>query len=255
MAKRQGSVSFSCSGWQITLYEDGTGPTGPDWEREMAAYISRFANPDSILKDDHRAMVGTVDLDGVRYVVKKFTIQETWFWFRFTSLFFPTLGEIASRNGLRLSEAGILTPRPTLLMQRTRRGMVLESWLVYQFLEGQSLTADDVGDMVSFVKRMHQAGWVHRDPHPSNFIRTSQGVATIDPIKARHRPIPYLKAYDLVLMTRDMPSAPELYGRNRLGFWYKVARCGHALLRFYRGLKHFARRSMGLPGSGGGYLQ
>ena len=216
----------------------------------MAAILPRLNAPDTVLKQDHRARVGVIELNGVRYVVKRFTIQSNWFWFQLASLFFPDVGEIAYRNGIELAKAGVPTPRPALLMQRIRRGMVVESWLVYRFLEGELLTAGDAGEIVAFIKRMHNAGWVHRDPHPSNFIRQSTDggqVAALDPIRARRSRSPYRRAYDVMLLARDMPAAPELYGRRNLGFWLMVAGSVHALFGIYRQVKYLVRRVVGTP--------
>jgi serine/threonine protein kinase len=115
-------------------------------------------------------------------------------------------------------------------------------------MEGAALSEDDDAEIVSFVKNMHGAGWVHRDPHPANFIRTDQGVATIDPIKVRQTRSPYLRAYDVVLMEHDMPNATELYGRSELHGWYHLARIGHGLLCGYRLVKHALQRLLGIAG-------
>lgn len=242
MADRQESVRFRYSGWRVSVHENGAEPNGPDWQREFSSLLSKMENPDIILKHDHRAEVGTFNIGDVRYVIKKFTQQNTRLWFRLTSVFFSALGEIACRNALEMDADGIYTTRPVLLMQQIHNRMVTSSWLVYRFIDGQFLTRDNAQDIVAFVKNMHHAGWVHRDPHPGNFIRTSNGIATIDPIKARHSRSRYLRAYDVVLMEHDIPSAPDIYGRENLGIWFFTAKIGHTLLKLYRALKYLLRR-------------
>ena len=236
------------AGWQIEVHENGTHPAGPDWKREFSSLLQKLEHPECIIKHDHRGEVGTFNVDGIRYVVKKFTFQSTRLWFRLVSVFFPTLGEIACKNGLGLNADGIQTPRPALLMQQLKNGMVTSSWLVYRFLDGEILSEDNADEIVPFVKYMHGAGWVHRDPHPANFIRTDQGVATIDPIKVRQTKNPFLRAYDVVLMEHDMPNAPELYGRDELRSWYQIAKTGHWFVRFYRAIKHGLQRLLGIAG-------
>ena len=250
MSRGSQGKRFNQAGWQVAVHENGFQPTGPDWVNQFSELLTRLENPDTVLKHDHRGEVGTFDIDKIRYVIKKFTLQETRLWFRLSSMLFPTLGEIACRNGLELTSDGINTPRPVLLMQRTRNKMIVSSWLVYRFIEGGLMTEQDDEDIVMFVKGMHQSGWIHRDPHPGNFIRTLEGVATIDLIRARQSESRFLRAYDVVLMEHDMPDALDIYGRGELGFWFSAAKLGHSLVRIYRHLKHGLRHIIGISNSG-----
>ncbi|HHE46261.1 MAG TPA: hypothetical protein ENL08_00985 [Bacteroidetes bacterium] len=245
MTPRRESIVFSDSGWEVEVHENGAKPVGPAWDKEFSSLLVRLEKPDRILKHDHRGEIGTLEIGDVRYVVKKFTFQSTRLWFRFSSVFLPTLGEIACRNSLSLASDGIATPLPVLLMQQKRNNMVVSSWLVYRFMEGEILTSDNVHEIVDFVKGMHESGWVHRDPHPANFIRTENGIATLDAIKVRHSRSRYLRAYDVILMEHDMPSAPDIYGRDELGLWYFGAKAGHNCIRIYRVIKNGLRKMLG----------
>jgi len=244
--ERLQAIRFNYLKWQVSVHENGSEPPGPEWQKEFVNLIGKLQNPETILKHDHRSEVGTFTIDEVKYVVKKFTLQGTRLWFRLTSLFFPALGEIACRNSINLNSDGIFTPNPVLLMQQTANRTVVSSWLVYRYLDGQEMTSLDAPGIVSFVKQMHNNGWVHRDPHPANFLITENGIATLDPLRAKKTTSSYLRAYDVVLMEHDMPSAPELYGRMELGLWFPLAVAGHNLVRFYRLLKYSIRRLFGI---------
>ncbi|MCF7810106.1 hypothetical protein K9N50_03865 [bacterium] len=246
MNEHQKKVKFNYLNWQVSVHENGSKPPGPDWQNEFENLIKILKNPQTILKHDHRSVVGTFNIGNVKYVVKKFTLQGTRLWFRLTSLLFPALGEIACRKSINLISDGINTPEPVLLLQQTRNHVVIESWMVYRFLEGQAMTSLDAPEIVTFVKQMHEFGWVHRDPHPANFIRTKNGVAALDPIRVKKTSSRYLRAYDVVLMEHDMPSAPALYGRAELGFWFQLAVIGHNLVRAYRLTKYAVRRLLGI---------
>lgn len=121
--------------------------------------------------------------------------------------------------------------------------MAVESLLIYPYLSGTAATVSDTKSIVAFVHKMHDADWVHRDPHPANFLVTPTGLATIDPVRARKTRSKYLKAYDVMLMEHDMPDARELYGRESLGVLFAMAQRGHDLVRFYRKSKKIIRRS------------
>lgn len=223
--------------WKITVNEHA--PYRPDIasDSDVEELLELLLKPKKILKQDNRSEVGLITVDNVRYVIKKFTVQQEWIWFQMTSLLFPTVGDIAFRNGVRLSDAGILTPIPSLLLQQKRSSVVVKSWLMYPFMEGTELTAADGKCIVEFVKEMHSKVWVHRDPHPGNFLRTANGIATIDPIKARTTRSRYLRAYDVLLLSHDIPSAAEMYGREKLGLWRQLATAGHRGLKGYRAIK------------------
>ena len=246
MFDKRKTVKFRYSDWEVAVHENGAQPKGSFWAEEFPQLLQKLENPDNILKHDHRGEVGTFTAGNVKYVVKKFTFQSSRLMFRLSSVFFPSLGEIACRNGLDMASDGINTPRPVLLMQKQNNRMVVNSWLVYRFVDGELLTSKNAEEIVRFVKGMHAAGWVHRDPHPGNFIRTPDGVATLDPIKARQSVSPYLRAYDVVLMEHDMPAAVDIFGKYQLHFWYKLARTGHSILRFFRLTKHGLRRILGI---------
>ncbi|MBM3328020.1 MAG: hypothetical protein FJY67_00920 [Calditrichaeota bacterium] len=206
---------------------------------------SEFLHPKVVLKSDHRSLVGLVEIEGRKLVVKRFILQETWWWFQFTSIFSSSLGEIAHRNAFALSKLGIATPVPMFHILKRRGRMCTGVCLAYPFIEGRPATMDDAPAIVEFIKRMHRADWIHRDPHPNNYLVTSRGLVALDPLRARHSRSRYLKAYDVMLLEHDLPDAVELYGRGDLGIYYHLAVAGHNLVRSWRGLKAVARRMFG----------
>lgn len=242
-----GAERIECDGWQVSLWQNGrTGPVVTP--EELASFITRLENPERIIKHDHRSSVGLVHHRGATYVIKKFTSQQCWFWFQWTSLLFPALGEVACRNAHELNRSGILTPHPVMLLQRIHRRIVTVSWIVYPYLNGQPAAAQDAEDIVRFIRDMHAAGWIHRDPHPGNFLRTERGMATLDPLRAKPSRSRYLKAYDVILLEHDIPNAAAIYGPELLGFWTILARTGHNLVRGYRIAKYGLRGLLGLKG-------
>lgn len=205
----------------------------------------RFQNPGQILKHDHRSCVGLINIGQEKFVIKKFILQSSWFWFQWTSRFFPSLGEVACYNALELNRLGMLTPCPILLLQTYKQKMVTDCWMFYRYLPGKELSNGDGKEVVDYVRRMHEAGWIHRDPHPANFIQTGQGIATLDAIRARRSRSRYSAAYDVMLMEHDYPGAVNFYDRRRLGFWLTAARAGHSVVRTYRLSKRTFRQLLG----------
>lgn len=244
-----GRCEWKSSGWEYVAYGSENNPV-VQWQLKIELVREAISIPMMVLKEDHRSKVSLIELEGSRFVIKEFILQKTWWWFKLTSVAFPTIGQIACANAIGLNEAGLLTPQPVLLMQRRRWGMAVESVLVYPYLEGKAATVSDANQIVNFVHKMHEADWVHRDPHPANFLKTTDGLATIDPVRAMKSKGNYLKAYDVMLMEHDMPEAPELYGREHLGILFTMAKWGHDFIRIYRMTKIGLRRCLGLGKSG-----
>lgn len=226
-------------------------PYDAAFAQRLGEYVASLSGVEKVLKHDHRAEVGVFHFEGTPYVLKKFTLQMTWVWFQLTSICFPSLGEIACINAMELSNAGILTPRPTLLLQKRKLGMIVESWLIYPYLEGTKVGLDSAAEIVRLVRRMHEAGWIHRDPHPDNFLMTPDGLATIDPIKARKSSRKYLQAYDVILLQNDLPDAIKLYNQPSLSRYYTRARRGHNFIKLYRDSKRKLRDIFRIKGHAG----
>jgi len=231
-------------GWQIHFMNANTDEV-LNRENSITDLMQQMSNPTGILKQDHRSYVATFEHDKTKYVIKKFTLQNTWFWFRWTSVLFESLGEIAYRNSILLQEDGLIIPEPIMLFQRVRNLTISHSWMIYKYMDGEELLSTDVIDIVSFVKSMHKQGWVHRDAHPANFLRTANGIATLDPIRATRSRNMYLRACDVLHMMRDMPKAGELYDDDKLGVWLKISLFSHNLGKIFRLIKQKARAIFG----------
>ncbi len=238
----KGNDIFIYEDWQVILFNG----VGLEWKRDFKNLIARLNQPDSVLKHDHRSQVGLIEIDGIKYIIKKFILQESWWWFQLTSLWFPTLGELACRNAFRLLKNGLLTPKPTLLLQKVKNGFVIDCWLVYGYLDGKPASVSDAKLIVNFIQRMHKVNLIHRDPHPGNFIKTDSGLATLDPLRICSTTSKYMKAYDIVLLENDIPEAPDIYGLNELGLYFRLAKFGHNLVRLYRKLKYLFRQILGI---------
>jgi len=231
-------------GWRIHILDTQVKDSS-NWSHDIANIMRQVKNPTELLKQDHRSFVAIFEHDNLRYVIKKFTLQNTWFWFRWTSVVFESLGEIAYRNSILMLEDGLLIPEPIMLCQKVSNLTISHSWMIYKYLDGEELGVAEMRDIVAFVKSMHHRGWVHRDPHPANFLRTTSTIATIDPIRARKSQSMYLRACDVLHMMRDNPIAGNLYNDDRLNFWLKIAQTKHNFLNIYRIVKYWLRSAFG----------
>jgi len=240
---------FRFRDWLVIPFEDTSSEIPINWRDAAPDIWERLSAPDKIIKQDHRSLVGLIEWQGRRLVVKKFLLQRDWWWFRLTSILFPSLGEIACRNALLLNRLGILTPPPLLLMQRLHWGQVVDSWMIYPFVEELSTGTIELQRIVGFLKRMHRAGWIHGDSHPANFLDTSAGLTAIDPLQARACRLRYFQALDVVHLNDDRPGSIDSYGCGELGRWIAAAQAGRRMLKFYRDAKHRLREIAGMSGN------
>lgn len=242
--------SFHWAGWEVWSAWDH--PRQRRWQEWLECNRSALFNPPQLLKEDHRSRVAIfTDADGLKWVAKRFLLQESWWWFQLTSICFHSLGELAFLNTYYLYRDGFLTPIPSLLLQRKGRLRVLASLLVYSYLEGYPVTIRDEGSIVKLLYRLHQSNWICRDPHPGNFLKVPDGLAILDPVRFLRTRSPYLKAYDLVLLSHDLPHAFPLYSQyDPIGNWFQLARIGHKGVQGYRMVKHTIQRLLGYSPEG-----
>ncbi|MFN3821992.1 MAG: hypothetical protein ACK4OO_06620 [bacterium] len=243
--KEEHCQSFRIKDWTIWWVDPH--PSGLSWDKWADDNWASIFNPSTLFKDDHRSRVGVFrDKDGKIWVSKHFLLQERWWWFRVTSIWFPSLGWIAFSNIYSLERDGFFTTTPALLIERRLRGMVVNSILVYPYIEGELPQEKDGEMIVDLIYQLHMKNWVCRDPHPLNFLKTNRGLVILDPLRFTRTRSRYLKAYDVVLIRNDISQAFEIYSRfHGMNGWFLLALGGHQLVRGYRRVKHFLQALVG----------
>ncbi len=203
----------------------------------------------STLKDHHRSMVHRVNLDGQDLVYKIPSEKNTRRWIRFLTLF--RKGE-AFKNilGMQLLlQKGFRTTIPILACEYRKWGMVVDSWLLYAFLDGeQCLEKEETyPGVVQLLYRLHNSGLLHGDPQIRNFILKNNDLYIIDANPKTSRSS-FERAYEFAYLRKSAPGIEEHFGDMRHRLWYKYA-IQHD--RFDRKLARFRRRLKSLIGLGG----
>lgn len=224
----------------------GTGPARGSTSSPCAIAslhaVAFLAAHGTLVHESSRSRVVLCRHDGVDLVVKRSMRQESSRWIQLTSLW--RAGEGVRTAGLltRLRRSGLPVPEPVAAFDRRRRGIVIESWLVYRHVEGEPCGCAEAARIAALLRRMHEAGWVHRDPHVRNFLQTSTGLAMIDVGNARARTSRFARAFDVVLLDKCCPGSgrfyPDLDARSR---WYRLARAASRSLVRWRRLKAWLR--------------
>ena len=166
----------------------------------VAAFVERATGP--ILHESSRGRVRLADHDGGQLVLKHSFRERASRWCRLVSRFRPAEGLRAFRVMRRLGAAGARVPEAVFGLELRRRGLAIDSWHAYRFVEGRAATVDDAEHVLDTLSALHSTGWVHRDPHLGNFLINDEGVVVLDCARARPSSSAYARAFDLVLLEK-----------------------------------------------------
>ncbi len=198
------------------------------------------------LKDHHRSKVRRIRYKGKELVVKTPLEKNRRLWIRFTTLF--RKGE-AFKNikGMQLlALQHIPSTLPVMAAECRRFGMVTDSWLVYEYLDGISCFGreEHFPAVVALLKEMHDKGILHGDSQLQNFLFSGGRVRVID---ANPKPVrtPFQTAYEFAYLRKSWPAIETYFGAVAGSSWYRIAR---RYLAFDRGLARMRRSLKRLAG-------
>jgi len=216
----------------------------PAW-RQMFPSISRVCQflrqPERLLQENSRGVVFLLQLNGLRFIAKRSLRQERRWWLQFTSLYRGGEAARSSRNLARLTEAGLPVPPPVFVLERQRFGMTVASWACYQYVDGTTCTCEDAEEIARMLRRIHSAGWVHRDPHVQNFLRQNGEIRILDCARARPWRSRYAQMYDVVLLDNCCPNSVPRYGISERDLFFRLAKAQNNLLKSWRRFKRRLR--------------
>jgi tRNA A-37 threonylcarbamoyl transferase component Bud32 len=187
----------------------------------------------SILKDTSRSSVKRIQINNKDLTLKIPYEKNNRLWIRFLTWF--RIGE-AFKNiyGMqKLATHGIPSTIPVLAAERRKMGMVVDSWLLYEYLEGQSCLdrPETYPKVVQMLKQIHAEKLLHGDPQIRNFITHKDQLLVIDanPKDSKSR---FSRAYEFAYLRKSAPDIEPLFGEIRDWFWYKIARMWDSIDRW-----------------------
>lgn len=179
------------------------------------------------LKDNHRSTVRKGTLLGFEVVVKRPKDKNGRAWARFLSMFSHAEAFSTFINLRRMVEAGVETTQPLFAIEKRVKGMVVDSWICYEFREGEPVGRDGLGQIIELLNLMHKNGFRHGDPTWNNFLIGSDDVVFTIDTTAKPCAWSFHSTYDFVLLKRsnkikelDIRKAGNL---NRLALGYNLA--------------------------------
>ncbi|MBZ4683373.1 MAG: hypothetical protein PWP46_1692 [Fusobacteriaceae bacterium] len=133
-----------------------------------------------ILKDSTRSVVKLINYDNKKIVIKIPVEKNKRKWIRFLTLFRKSeiLKNLKSME--ILLKNGIKTNKPIAGIEYRKYGMVFDSFMIYEYIEGTVVTKEDAKEVIDLLKKIHKLGYLHNDPQKRNFLKNEAELITID---------------------------------------------------------------------------
>jgi len=223
-----------------------------DEAERLADALGRQAfNVVSVFKDDRRTYIARIEIAGRELVCKIPYGRNQRRWERFLTLLREGETFRHFRSMAQLLKLGFRAPEPVLAAQRRSRGMVVDSWLLYRFVEGKKAGSGDAGPITRELLRLHEMGYLRRDPHAKNYLVADGGIVFVDSRLTRPRVLNHLRTrLELAKYLRTTPEGwDHLPDRVKEEFSLRVAKHLAQLItrarRVRRGLKEMLSRAAG----------
>ena len=188
------------------------------------------------LKDDRRSLVKLGKLGDLKVVAKQPRDKNRRKWIRILSLLGPAEARKTFTTLLEFQTKGIESLAPVCLLERRSCGMVVDSWLLYEYREGFKSDSSHLPRIAELLKLLHSHGYRHEDPNYDNFLIGPDGQMFLIDCKGKSRVGRYSDYYDFMLLGSGNLSEKEIaeltdVDKFSLGYWQARAYRGYIKLR------------------------
>lgn len=142
--------------------------------------LLKTLNIQHTFKDDKKIHVFLFDFQGKKYIYKEPRERNNRKWERFLTLFRPSESTRFFNSYLKLLELGLKCPTPILSYEEIKLGMVVRSFFIYEFIEGDPAYPPHKEIVFEELKKLHKLGYTRRDPNLNNFLINDKGIYFID---------------------------------------------------------------------------
>ena len=185
-----------------------------------------------VLKDDHRSYVCVfkVDGDNKEYVYKEPREKNTRKWQKFLNFFRGSESKREYYQMKRINSLGLKTAKPIFFDK---------DYLVYEYIEGNKPTINDIDLVVKELQKIHFMGYLHGDSHIDNFLITPNKEIYI--IDSKFQKNKYGKFGQIFEMMYLEDSVGIEINYDKKSFYYKGAMLLRKYLTFFSKLKNIIR--------------
>lgn len=184
-------------------------------------------NKKKVLKNNQRSKVRIIKVEDKKYVLKVPKEKNNRTWIRITTWFRDGEAFKNIKGMLTYKELGIPSTEPVMAAEKRKKGMVVDSWLLYEYLKGKPcLGHEEYYPMViEKLKEIHAKGYLHGDPQIRNFLykKEDQKIYVIDSNPKPAGIFPFSKAYEFAYLRKSAPGIEEYFGEINDWWLYKLA--------------------------------
>lgn len=206
-------------------------PRQVDWVQqlpEIPALLQACKELPITLKDNHRSVVKQGKLADKFIVSKQPKDKNRRRWARILSYFEPSEVAQTLLTLERFHEAGIESVQPLFVLEKRILGAVVDSWICYEYREGQACTGDRLDDIINMLTKIHRAGFRHNDPNLGNFLIDRNDTMFVLDCRGRKRSGNFSDANDFFLLKKinkslvnfELSDIPHL---DQSSFGYRLA--------------------------------
>jgi len=192
------------------------------------------------LKDDRRSLVKLGKLSEFIVVAKQPKDKNRRKWIQFLSLFGAAEARKTFLTLLEFQLKGIESLQPLCLLEKRKLGMVVDSWLLYEYREGSVSNESHIPQIIDQLKLLHKHGYQHEDPNFGNFMLDESGNMFLIDCKGKARSGYFSDCYDFMLLNRVGLSDVQIHelvdmNTHSIGYW--LARLYQGYIRTRTALK------------------
>lgn len=202
----------------------------------------------SILKDHRKSFISTVHLEDRPCILKIPLGRNARLWERFLTLFRDSDAYRCYFSMNRLKAMGLHCPTPILAAQRRRLGMVVDSFFIYEYQNGEPAGSQDLPLIGAEMAKLHASGYIRSDPKPVNFIKDDERIYFID-FRLKK---PLLFRTLRIIMNSYLPSGPDTahnFMVPKPGYHPAFIRTAHILVKSMKTVRAWRKQLVKLIGT------
>lgn len=143
--------------------------------------LQKTYTANKVYNDDKTCFVASINTDAHSNIILKFPRERNNRpWERFLTLFRPNEAFRTFSSMMVVQSIGLKCPQPLIAVHKKEKGMSVESFFVYDFIEGAPGVKENAPVIYKELKILHSAGYTRSDPKLVNFIVNKDEVYFID---------------------------------------------------------------------------
>lgn len=212
--------------------------------RLVDAVIDNTLTRETVYRDNWRTLSAKVSFEGTSLLLKVPRARNGRRWERFLTYFRVSDALRTFRHLELMARLGFVAPQPVLAGERRCRGVVVDSFVCYRFVDGRPAEAGDANKILAVLRALHKLDYLRSDAQLANFLIVGDAVTFIDFRLKKPRFLPRLqKAREVDRLLRSCPEAYSFLSREeKASRWLWLASCLESISFGLRDLKRRMRK-------------